>query len=73
MNDYKGPTKRAIAGMLACLLLTGCAPDGPDISVSTSKYSANIYAKNDYQISGYQIVDNEDGSYTVMVTAARGR
>lgn len=56
--------------LLAATLLTGCSFE-PNISVTTSKYSASISTHNGYLINGYEITGHEDGSFTVSVTVRR--
>lgn len=64
--------RKVIALVLVLLLvlsLTACGEyRGPDIKVSHSTTSTTIYGHNGYRPGNVEIVENEDGSYTVMVT-----
>lgn len=57
--------------ILICLL-TSCAPSIVDIEVYKTtevNYSMwHIKAYNDYACTGYNIIQNEDGTYTVTFT-----
>ena len=57
------------AALLIVVLLAGCSK--PDVTASSAKKSVNICAHNGYFISGYDIHDNKDGSYTITVTAEK--
>lgn len=58
----------ALAAILA-LSLTACGEyRGPDIKVTHSSSSTTIYGHNGYKPGNVDIVENEDGTYTVMVT-----
>lgn len=63
--------KRICVAILLLLLLSGCIAD-QNISVSTSRCSASVCTHNGYQVTGYNIQHNEDGSYTITVMAEKG-
>ena len=65
--------KKILALALAACLglgLVGCDCDyrGPDVKVKHNGDTTYIYYHNSYRPGNVEIVGNEDGSYTVMVT-----
>lgn len=62
--------RRIFAAALLIVLLTGCSD--PDVTGYSERKSVTLYTHNGYFISGYTIHDNEDGSYTITVTAEKG-
>lgn len=58
------------AALLIVVLLAGCSK--PDVTAYSAKNSVNICTHNGYFISGYDIHDNGNGSYTITVTAEKG-
>lgn len=71
--------RKILASLIAgatLLSLAGCGievklPRQPDIKVTVADHStiAHIYFRNDYQFSDSSITKNEDGTYTVIITA----
>lgn len=58
----------ALAAILI-ISLTACGEyRGPDIKVTNSTTSTTIYGHNGFKPGNVDIVENEDGTYTVMVT-----
>lgn len=62
--------RRIFAAALALLLLTGCSD--PDVTGYSERKSVTFYAHNGYFISGYDIHNNENGSYTITVEVEKG-
>ncbi len=62
--------RRIFAAVLLIALLTGCSD--PDVTGNSQTKSVTLYTNNGYYISGYDIHDNKDGSYTITVTAEKG-
>lgn len=64
--------KRILALALAAILaisLTACGEyRGPDVKVTNSTTSTTIQGHNGYKPGNVEVVANEDGTYTVMVT-----
>lgn len=65
--------RRIFAAVLLIVLLTGCSYlSDPDVTGNSRRDSVTLYTHNGYFISGYDIHDNKDGSYTITVTAEKG-
>lgn len=62
--------RRIFAAALLIVLLTGCS--NPDVTGNSQRNSVTLYTHNGYFISGYDIHDNGNGSYTITVTAEKG-
>lgn len=55
---------------LMLLLLAGCS--FPDVKPDVASKGAHFYAYNGYAFTQFNITENDDGSYTITVTAEKG-
>lgn len=64
--------KRVFAVVLMCLLLTGCTNSDIIFSQNYVGQSISISVHNGYVFTEHDIQQNDNGSYTITVTAEKG-